>query len=197
VLGEARPGTARSSPHRHGEAEQHSGDGGVHPGPVHENHVATASGSSSTNNMAGTIIPPTAAATGREARRTSRRSPATNSRLSSRPATKKKTASRPSEAHCPRVRSRCSPAEPDLTERGVGIPPRRVRPGERHDGRHDEQQPAYGLRPKNLGDPACLGPGAAVEEATGGTRTPSSHFGAIVLSATLRNSTTVPKCDLR
>jgi hypothetical protein len=87
-------------------------------------------------------------------------------------------------------------AEPDLTERGAGIPHGEFAQASA-DGRHDEQQPAYGLRPKNLGDPACLGPGAAVEEATGGTRTPSSHFGAIVLSATLRNSTTVPRCDLR
>ena len=59
------------------------------------------------NSTAGMIIPPTAASTGSTARRGSRRSPATNSRLSSRPATKKKIASKPSAAHSPRVRSRC------------------------------------------------------------------------------------------
>ncbi len=46
-----------------------------------------------TYTSAGAIMPPPAAATGSAARRGSRRSPATNSRLSSRPATKKKTAS--------------------------------------------------------------------------------------------------------
>jgi hypothetical protein len=58
-----------------------------------------------TKITAGTIIPPTAAATGSAARRGSRRSPGTNSRLSSRPATKKNIASRPSAAQAPSVRS--------------------------------------------------------------------------------------------
>ena len=48
---------------------------------------------------AGKIMPPTAAAIGSAARAGSRRSPATNSRLSSTPTTKKKIASRPSAAH--------------------------------------------------------------------------------------------------
>ena len=43
-----------------------------------------------TKTAAGTIIPPTAAAMGSAARAGSRRSPATNSRLSSRPTMKKK-----------------------------------------------------------------------------------------------------------
>ena len=65
-----------------------------------------------TKNAAGTSIPPRAATTGSAARRGSRKSPATNSRLSSRPATKKKMASSPSAAHVPRLRSRCSEAGP-------------------------------------------------------------------------------------
>ena len=65
-----------------------------------------------TKISAGTAIPPTAAATGSAARRGSRRSPATNSRLSSSPATKKKIASSPSAAQAARGRSRCSAAGP-------------------------------------------------------------------------------------
>ena len=61
---------------------------------------------------AGAIIPPTAAATGTTARCGSRRSPATNSRLSSNPATKKKIANNPSPAHCATVRFKCSAAGP-------------------------------------------------------------------------------------
>jgi hypothetical protein len=71
----------------------------------------------STNSAAGTTMPPTAAATGKAAWRGSRRSPATNSRLSSSPATKKKIASRPSAAHWPTVRSKCSDAGPNLASR--------------------------------------------------------------------------------
>ena len=61
---------------------------------------------------AGTIMPPMAAAIGSAARRGSRRSPATNSRLSSSPTTKKKIASRPSAAHAETVRCRCSDSGP-------------------------------------------------------------------------------------
>ncbi len=63
---------------------------------------------------AGTSIPPTAATTGSAARRTSRRSPATNSRLSSSPATKKKIASRPSAAQVARDRCRCRALGPTM-----------------------------------------------------------------------------------
>ena len=56
---------------------------------------------------AGTMTPPTAAATGTTARLKVRRSPATNSRLSSSPAMKKKIARSPSAAHAPRLRLRC------------------------------------------------------------------------------------------
>lgn len=56
---------------------------------------------------AGTAIPHRAATTGRAAAFGSRRSPATSSRLSSMPATKKKTASSPSAAQC--ATDRCSP----------------------------------------------------------------------------------------
>ena len=52
-----------------------------------------------TKIAAGTTMPPTAAAIGSAARAGSRRSPATNSRLSSTPTTKKKIASSPSAAH--------------------------------------------------------------------------------------------------
>ena len=58
---------------------------------------------------AGTTMPPMAAAIGSAARRGSRRSPATNSRLSSRPTTKKKIASSPSAAQALSVRFKCSP----------------------------------------------------------------------------------------
>src|SRR6478752_4937842 len=61
---------------------------------------------------AGTTIPPTAAAIGRAARRGSRRSPATNSRLSSNPTTKKKMASSPSAAHPETGRRRWSDSGP-------------------------------------------------------------------------------------
>jgi hypothetical protein len=72
-----------------------------------------------TKKNAGTAMPPTAAATGRAARRGSRRSPATNSRLSSSPATKKKIASRPSAAQVPSERSRCREAGPTRVSRSV------------------------------------------------------------------------------
>ena len=52
-----------------------------------------------TKMRAGMSMPPTAAAMGSAARAGSRRSPATNSRLSSSPTTKKKIASSPSAAH--------------------------------------------------------------------------------------------------
>ena len=58
------------------------------------------------NNSAGTTIPPRAAATGTAARLGSRRSPTTNSRLSSRPARKKNKANSPSAAHSWRLRCR-------------------------------------------------------------------------------------------
>ena len=61
---------------------------------------------------AGTTIPPIAAAMGSAARAGSRRSPATNSRLSSTPTTKKKIASRPSAAQAERLRFRCSDSGP-------------------------------------------------------------------------------------
>ncbi len=54
----------------------------------------------STYTSAGTAMPQRAAITGRAAALASRRSPATSSRLSSMPATKKKIASRPSAAQC-------------------------------------------------------------------------------------------------
>ncbi len=61
---------------------------------------------------AGTTIPPTAAAIGSAARAGSRRSPATNSRLSSSPTTKKKIASSPSAAHSATLSRRCSDCGP-------------------------------------------------------------------------------------
>ena len=57
-------------------------------------------------------MPPTAAAIGSAARRGSRRSPATNSRLSSSPTTKKKMASSPSAAHAEMLSCRCSASGP-------------------------------------------------------------------------------------
>ena len=72
---------------------------------------------SATKITAGATMPPTAAATGSAARRGSRRSPATNSRLSSSPAMKKKIASSPSAAHSPTVRSRCRAAGPRVVSR--------------------------------------------------------------------------------
>ncbi|SKT57178.1 Uncharacterised protein [Mycobacteroides abscessus subsp. abscessus] len=63
---------------------------------------------------AGTSIPPTAATIGSAARPGSRKSPATNSRLSSTPTTKKKIASSPSVAQPARVRCRCNCSGPTV-----------------------------------------------------------------------------------
>ncbi|CAM5726382.1 hypothetical protein SGLAM104S_02850 [Streptomyces glaucescens] len=57
-------------------------------------------------------MPHSAATTGRAAALGSRRSPATSSRLSSMPATKKKTASSPSAAQCATERFRPSVSGP-------------------------------------------------------------------------------------
>src|SRR5665811_1354269 len=62
-------------------------------------------------------MPPTAATIGTTAVAGRRSSPPTISRLSSRPTTKKKIASNPSEAHAPRVSWRCSAAGPTVTDR--------------------------------------------------------------------------------
>lgn len=58
------------------------------------------------NRIAGSATPQRAAMTGSRAALGLRSSPATNSRLSSMPATKKKIVSRPSLAQASRVRSR-------------------------------------------------------------------------------------------
>ena len=84
-------------------------------------------------------MPPTAATIGSAARRGSRRSPATNSRLSSRPTTKKKIASSPSAAQAPRRRSRCRPG-------------RRCRPGGRA-ARHRTPATASWPRPARSRSP--------------------------------------------
>ena len=120
----------------------------------------------STKNSAGTAIPPTAAATGSAARRGSRRSPATNSRLSSRPATKKKIASSPSAAQVASVRSRCSGrgADPGVEQRLVGGRPGGVGPDERDGGADQQQDAADGLLAQDVGDPAGLGPRAPAED---------------------------------
>ncbi len=65
-----------------------------------------------TKMTAGTIIPPMAAATGTTASRTFDSEPSTSSCFSSRPTTKKNTASSPSAAHTPSGRSRCSEIGP-------------------------------------------------------------------------------------
>ncbi len=78
-------------------------------------HPLLSSGEPATTIMkipAGTITPPTAATTGISAVLNLRRSPATNSRLSSRPTRKKKMASRPSAAQAPRLRRRCNDSNP-------------------------------------------------------------------------------------
>lgn len=63
---------------------------------------------------AGTAMPPTAARIGSAARLGSRRSPATNSRLSSNPTTKKKIASNPSAAQADKLSCRCSDSGPNV-----------------------------------------------------------------------------------
>src|SRR6478609_7387812 len=70
-----------------------------------------------TKSSAGTATPHTAAAIGSAALLRSDRSPATNSRLSSIPATRKNTASSPSAAHVPRLRSRCKALGPTTVSR--------------------------------------------------------------------------------
>ena len=62
---------------------------------------------------AGTTIPPSAAAIGSAARAGSRRSPATNSRLSSSPTTKKKIANSPSAAHADTLSLKCKDSGPN------------------------------------------------------------------------------------
>jgi hypothetical protein len=57
-------------------------------------------------------MPPSAAAIGSAARAGSRRSPATNSRLSSSPTTKKKIANSPSAAHADKLSFKCSDSGP-------------------------------------------------------------------------------------
>ena len=83
----------------HGEHGQREGDvGGGRDRPAGE--VPGGAGvDRDVDQRRAATMPPTAAATGSAARRGSRRSPATNSRLSSSPATKKKIASSPSAAH--------------------------------------------------------------------------------------------------
>ena len=120
---------------------------------------------------AGTTIPPTAATTGSAARRGSRRSPATNSRLSSRPATKKKIASSPSAAQVPRVRSRCSDARPDreVAQVVVGVRPAACSPRPARSAAPTMQQQAAGrLRAQDLGDPGALQERAPGEEPRAG-----------------------------
>jgi hypothetical protein len=68
-------------------------------------------------SRAGRTTPQAAAAMGSAALLRSERSPATNSRLSSIPATRKNTASRPSAAQVPRLRSRCSTCGPTTRSR--------------------------------------------------------------------------------
>ena len=72
-----------------------------------------------TYRIAGTATPLSAAAIGRTALVRSDRSPTTNSRLSSMPATRKKRASSRSADQAPRVRSRCSAAGPTTVSRRV------------------------------------------------------------------------------
>ena len=99
----------RADHRQHREREGDVGRGRDRPAPQ---GAAASPALTSTYSSAGTTIPPTAATTGSAARRGSRRSPATNSRLSSSPATKKKIASRPSAAHSPSDRFRCSASGP-------------------------------------------------------------------------------------
>src|SRR6478609_4669775 len=70
-------------------------------------------------STAGRATPHRAAAIGSAALAGSARSPTTNSRLSSTPATKKNTASSPSDAHCARLRSRCRAAGPTRRSRSA------------------------------------------------------------------------------
>ena len=119
-----------------------------------------------TYTSAGTSIPPTAAATGSAARRGSRRSPATISRLSSSPATKKKIASSPSAAQALSVRSRCSAAGPTTVSLSSSYDDEAagVRPHQRDQRRDEQQRPADRLLPQDVADPARLGPRPAAEQ---------------------------------
>ena len=87
--------------------------------PCNASPSAPSSRTVPTKTSAGTMTPPTAATTGTTALAGVRRSPTRNSRLSSRPATKKKMASRPSPAQCPMVRSRCPHSMPTTVSRTV------------------------------------------------------------------------------
>ena len=94
------------------------------------------------NSAAGTTIPPMAAMTGSAARRGSRSSPSTSSRLISKPTTKKKTVINPSLIQPRRSRVELAVAEAD---RQLGVPqvdvrllPRRVGPDEGDHGGDDQ-----------------------------------------------------------
>ena len=103
-------------------------------------------------------MPPSAATTGSAARRGSRRS-ATNSRLSSSPATKKKMASSPSLAHVPRrqVQVKGLRADGGVAQSSVGVGPRRVGPHQRDGGREQQQRAPDGLAAQQLGDAEAPG----------------------------------------
>jgi hypothetical protein len=55
-------------------------------------------------------------------------------------------------------------ADPGVPERGVGIGPGRVGPGQRQDSGHEEKRAADGLLAQHSGDPAGLVEGAAGEQ---------------------------------
>ena len=111
-----------------------------------------------------------AAAIGSAARAGSRRSPATNSRLSSSPTTKKKIASRPSAAQVDMLRCRCSDfgSDRELRHRLVGLRPRRVRPYQRRARGREQQHAADGFLAQDLGEPLRLRPRAAREQSQSG-----------------------------
>src|ERR1700694_1600282 len=119
-------------------------------------------------------MPPMAAAIGSAARVGSRRSPATNSRLSSSPTTKKKIANRPSAAHADTDNRRCSDSGPIANSETARYAPDH---GELAHSRaapaaNQQQHPADGLLPKDLGEPLRFRPRAAREESQIGRHWP-------------------------
>ena len=114
-------------------------------------------------------MPPTAAATGSAARRGSRRSPATNSRLSSSPATKKKIASsrrRPTRQRQVQVQRR-GPTRSAGQRGGTRPAHGEFAQTSAADGGDQQEHAADGLGAQDVADPADLRPAAPAEQGLG------------------------------
>ena len=123
--GPQRGRQVRADDGEHGQGERDVGGGRDGPAPQRVARRRPAPATTATKTSAGTATPHSRGRRrGRAALAGSRRSPTTNSRLSSSPATKKKIASRPSAAHWPEGEVRCSACGPDARCRAARRRPR-------------------------------------------------------------------------